>query len=201
MRKLWLLSILFLTTVSTASEQPIGHKPIQIIVEEPVVERIKYYPVYDSGYVIDSTEVYLFEGNAKITKNMYDKLVAMIDSALVDSVFIHINSGYRTFEEQYSCRIRNVRHKSKRYDSLYLLNAEAKHFRPITAKPGYSSHNRGIAFDFNTADKAVYKWLQDNALKHGFVRTVKQEKWHWEYLPETTDKYQFVKESHRSWRI
>ena len=195
MKKLWILCILFLTTVSTATEFP--HKEVY---EKPPTKE-QFYPLYDSGLVIDSTIVYLFDGNVKFTGEMYYFLTVMLDSAMQDSVEIKINSAYRTFEEQLECRVKNIRRKNKQYDSLFLLTAESKNFRPITAKPGYSSHQRGIAFDFNCSDKEVYKWLKENAINYGFVRTVKQEKWHWEYRPEVKDIYEFVKEKHWSWRI
>ena len=28
-----------------------------------------------------------------------------------------------------------------------------------------------------------YRWLSLNAWKYGFIRTVRSERWHWEYLP------------------
>jgi hypothetical protein len=57
------------------------------------------------------------------------------------------------------------------------------------ALPGHSNHQHGQAFDLNTrhnifdgSDK-VYEWLKANAPKHGFVRTVSDESWHWEFRP------------------
>jgi LAS superfamily LD-carboxypeptidase LdcB len=45
------------------------------------------------------------------------------------------------------------------------------------------------AFDLNTrhnvfdgSDK-IYEWLKANGPKHGFVRTVPDESWHWEFRP------------------
>jgi LAS superfamily LD-carboxypeptidase LdcB len=35
---------------------------------------------------------------------------------------------------------------------------------------------------FDGTDK-VYEWLKANAPKHGFVRAVSDESWHWEYRP------------------
>jgi D-alanyl-D-alanine carboxypeptidase len=200
MKRLWLLFILFLTTVSTAHNKP-GLEVLSLItVEElkPEPKRV-YYPLYEEGFVIDSSTL-VFLDDVKITEVMYGKLMVMVNAALKDSISIHINSAYRTFEEQLECRINNVKRKSKRYDSAYLLHSESKHFRPITAKPGYSAHQKGVAFDFDTTDQAVYAWLKANALSYGFVRTVKSERWHWEYRPEVTDMYQFIKQNHRSWR-
>jgi len=196
MKKLWMLCILFLTTVSTATENPL--KDIIFYVEEPILIIEQYYPLYDSGVVVDSAVVYEFEG-LKVTKEMYTILEVMLDSAMSDSVEIKVNSAYRTFEEQLECRKRNA-HRKHKTDTTYLLTAKSTKFSPVTAKPGWSAHQLGIAFDFDTSDKETFNWLKENALKFGFVRTVKKERWHWEYLPDVKNPYQFVKEKHWSWK-
>lgn len=191
-----MLFILLVTSVGSAQNASIEDI---IYYEEPIPIIEQYYPLYDSGIVVDSATMYEFD-NVKIVKEMYIVLKVMLDSAMSDSVEITINSAYRTFEEQLECRTRNARRKHKT-DTTYLLTAKADKFHPATAKPGYSAHQLGIAFDLNTSDREVYKWLKENALKYGFVRTVKKEKWHWEYLPDVKDKYEFVKEKHWSWKI
>jgi len=200
-----MLCIMFLTTVGTANHTP-SHYKLQDFIENKAEKPLFilqdiYYPVYDSGFLVDSTKVYLFEDNIKITIDIYTVLKTMLDSAFRDSINIKINSSYRTFEEQYIYRMRNVKYRGYVYDSLFLLRAESKYFRPITAKTGHSNHQKGIAFDFNTSDKEVFKWLKKNAIKYGFVRTVKQEKWHWEYRPDVTNIYEFVKNEHWSWKL
>jgi len=35
---------------------------------------------------------------------------------------------------------------------------------------------------FDGSDK-IYEWLKRNGPAHGFVRTVSNESWHWEYRP------------------
>ena len=58
------------------------------------------------------------------------------------------------------------------------------------APPGSSHHQHGQAFDLNTGSNAlaggdpIYEWLKKNAPRHGFIRTVNKEPWHWEYLPD-----------------
>jgi LAS superfamily LD-carboxypeptidase LdcB len=58
------------------------------------------------------------------------------------------------------------------------------------ARPGYSLHQSGRAVDIRTglsvSDFAkgkrskVYSWLEKNAARFGFARTVPSEPWHWE---------------------
>lgn len=54
------------------------------------------------------------------------------------------------------------------------------------AEPGKSKHQSGIAFDINVpggAGNPAYEWLIRNAPLRGFVRTVSDEPWHWEFDP------------------
>lgn len=55
----------------------------------------------------------------------------------------------------------------------------------LAAQPGYSNHQSGIALDIETAGgtNAAFAWLNLNAKKYGWKRTVSSEPWHWEYLP------------------
>ena len=78
---------------------------------------------------------------------------------------------------------------------------------PGTSRPSkYSPHPTGIAIDMNTGSKAgtlasitpVYKWMMDNAWKYGYIRTVKSERWHWEYRPGTS-MFAKVPMDHYTW--
>jgi len=88
-----------------------------------------------------------------------------------DDLAILINSAFRTFQRQ---------------AELFELS---HHGGNNAAPPGSSNHQHGQAFDLNTghnvfdgSDK-VYEWLKKNGPKHGFIRTVNKESWHWEYRP------------------
>ena len=85
---------------------------------------------------------------------------------------LSINSAFRTFQRQASLR------------RLFELGQGN-----LAARAGFSNHQHGQAFDLNTrhnvfdgSDK-IYEWLKQNAPKHGFMRTVSNESWHWEYRP------------------
>lgn len=60
----------------------------------------------------------------------------------------------------------------------------------LAAKPGFSNHEDGYAYDFAIGGyegNPRYDWLKAHAPKHGFVRTVNKDPWHWEYRPKVTD--------------
>jgi hypothetical protein len=128
-------------------------------------------PRDDTGYVqgnsfaitvfqIDGKPVELESGNA---------FWVMREAAAADGVDIHINSGFRTMDEQqylYNC-----------YVNCNCNNCN------LAATPGYSNHQSGHAFDLNTTGYggAVYNWLAANAANYGFANTVSGEHWHWEW--------------------
>lgn len=109
----------------------------------------------------------------QITLDSLDAYIKLKDAADQDNIPLGIHSAFRTFERQ---------------AQLFRLFKAGK--GNLAAEPGRSNHQHGQAFDLNTlknkfdgSDK-VYEWLKRNAPKHGFVRTVSRESWHWEYRPE-----------------
>jgi LAS superfamily LD-carboxypeptidase LdcB len=79
-----------------------------------------------------------------------------------------INSGFRTLVRQqyfWNCHI------TKKCNGGHLA-----------AKPGTSNHGMGKALDLQLTPAAL-AWMQKNAQKYGFIRTVPTETWHWEYRP------------------
>lgn len=85
---------------------------------------------------------------------------------------LSINSAFRTFRRQ---------------AELFALFKAGKGNKAAPA--GASNHQHGQAFDLNTQHNVVngtdkiYEWLKRNGPRHGFVRAVSNETWHWEYRP------------------
>lgn len=52
----------------------------------------------------------------------------------------------------------------------------------LAARPGYSNHQSGRALDIYISDQKALVWLESNAAKFGFYRTVPGEPWHWEFV-------------------
>jgi hypothetical protein len=81
-------------------------------------------------------------------------------------VTLSLTSGFRTQSEQqylYNCYLTKRCNNGNR-----------------AAPPGYSNHQSGIAVDVSTSS-----WLAANASRFGFVRTVPDEPWHYEYTRGT----------------
>lgn len=133
-----------------------------------------------------------------------EKLKPIIDKMKADAskagVYLSVGSGLRTYDQQLALRKSNVIDRSKVNDISYLKNADNSLFNPVTAKPGTSNHETGLAIDFNvTGNDKAFNWLFNNALSYGFVRTVPSERWHWEYRPGTT-KFAFVPQTNPTWK-
>jgi len=144
--------------------------------------------------------------NKIVIKDYYPPIKKLIDAAKSDGVNIILNDAFRKYEDQYNIRIKNAP-ANKKSDSNFIKTASSTKFRPYTGRPGYSRHHYGIAFDISTAGgkNTAYKWLEKNALSFGFIRTVKNETWHWEYKPweilniKPWDKYAIVPKEHHTW--
>ena len=108
----------------------------------------------------------------QITLDSLDPYLKLKDAAEEENIQLSINSAFRTFGRQAELR--------------RLFEAGQGN---LAAAPGHSNHQHGQAFDLNTrhnvfdgSDK-IYEWLKRNGPKHGFVRTVSNESWHWEFRP------------------
>jgi hypothetical protein len=96
---------------------------------------------------------------------------ALAAAAAHDGVRITLNSGFRSYPEQ---------------KDLYEGYTRRLPGFQQAAKPGYSKHQSGIAFDISVAGgngNPTYEWLKRHATAFGFVRTVSREPWHWEWDP------------------
>ncbi len=115
---------------------------------------------YGRAYAIELVRI---DGKA-VAKRSAGPFLQMRESARRSGVSIYVVSGFRTMAEQ---------------QALW-----ARYGAPRAARPGYSNHQSGTAFDLNTSGfgGSVYNWLTGNAGRYGFQRTVSFEPWHWEYM-------------------
>lgn len=121
---------------------------------------------YSSGVL---REIELVRVDGKLAKlETADAFWVMREAALREGVSIYVVSGFRTMEEQ-------------RYLYGCYVNCSCNNCN-LAARPGYSNHQSGRALDLNTGDAGVLRWLNRNAERYGFERTVPSEDWHWELL-------------------
>lgn len=105
----------------------------------------------------------------RIAIKTVEPFIALVASAKIDGVPLTLNSGFRSYSEQ-----------------KYLYDGFVRGSPGFNkaAKPGFSNHQNGIAFDISIPGgdgNPIYEWLKRNAPRFGFVRTVNMEPWHWEF--------------------
>ena len=114
---------------------------------------------YGRAYTIALVRI---DGKAVAAKSA-GPFLTMRGAAARAGVRIYIVSGFRTMAEQ-----------------IYLYRLYGS---PRAARPGYSNHQSGTAFDLNASwGNSQYNWLTRNGWRYAFKRTVSFEPWHWEYM-------------------
>jgi hypothetical protein len=109
----------------------------------------------------------------QITVDTLEPYLKLKDAAAQDNIQLAIASAFRTYGHQ-----------------VILWNKYQAGTGHKAAEPGTSHHQHGQAFDLNTLENVfdgtdkIYEWLKRNAPRHGFIRTVSNESWHWEYRPD-----------------
>lgn len=169
----------------------------RIIMTNKSVNEKGEYALYQGGQLIGYSAV-SYIGSIRVATKYESQVKLLLEAAKKSNVPLKINSSLRTFDEQLALRKQNIKNKSKKEDEKTLLEAPSSDFFPQTGKPGFSNHQNGRAFDFNTGIPSVYKWMVANAPKFGFVRTVPSERWHWEYLPNV-NQFAYVAKDHATW--
>lgn len=198
MRKLWIVFTLILLLVRAHAIGNSTPPVIPVTVDYVEPDCREYQMLWSGGQITDSSRV-TYIGYAAVIDRMVPAVTRLMDAAARDGINLKVTNGYRTFAQQLLIRSKHSKSRSKRLSLDHLLNADSGCFFPVTGKPGHSKHQDGVAYDFNTKRKGVYRWMVKNAFKYGFVRTVSSEKWHWEYKPNAPDKYFYVCQDHSSW--
>ena len=153
-----------------------------------LVNRENYIP---ADYEVQLTEL---SNGKKVDSRIYPELQEMFNDARAQGYGLFVREGYRTQEEQQQL----MDEKIEAYENEGKSKPEAKKLaEQWVAIPGTSEHQLGIAVDIN-ADTSkssrddVYKWLEENAHRYGFIKRypsnktditgVINEPWHYRYV-------------------
>ena len=128
--------------------------------------------------------------SSRIAFNAYRE---MSEAASKEGYGIVINSAYRSYNDQVELGNYYLKWYGQSYVDKYV------------AKPGYSEHQTGLAYDIGSrsvnvfANSKEYEWMQNNAYKYGFIERFTQryenitgfrkEPWHYRYVGKEIAKY------------
>ncbi len=131
---------------------------------------------WDNGHFLKQITLIQIVGADNSIKYISEEIVEfylkLVNQAEADGVPLPLKSGFRTYPSQeylYTGYIRRLPGFNK------------------AARPGFSNHQDGYAYDFAIGGyngNPRYDWLKKHSYKFGFVRTVNGEPWHWEYRPQ-----------------
>ena len=144
-------------------------------------------------HLITIDEIYASEDDLQCSKVAFDAYKRMSDDASKEGYQLVINSAYRSYQDQVEL------------NELYLKTYGQSYVDKFVAKPGYSEHQTGLAFDIGSrninvfANSKEFEWMQDNAYKYGFIyrftkrfETItgfRNEPWHYRYVGEEIADY------------
>lgn len=158
---------------------------VKVYVKTPVSE-----PTYIGGILIANKSYPLpRDYNPGVDSEAQDAFDEMQEAAATEGLNIYISSGFRSYDYQAGLYERYVQRSGK---------AEADRY---SARPGYSEHQSGLAFDLNSidmtfADTPECEWVNKNCVRYGFIIRYPEdgeektgymyEPWHIRYLGRET---------------
>jgi len=136
---------------------------------------------------------YASEDDLQSSRIAFNAFKEMSDKASSEGYGIVINSAYRSYSDQVELAEYYLKWYGQSYVDKYV------------AKPGFSEHQTGLAYDIGSrtvntfANSKEYEWMKDNAYKYGFIErfTLKwenitgfrKEPWHYRYVGKEVAKY------------
>lgn len=152
-------------------------------------------PVPDSW----KSEYVELSNGEKVDERIYPDLQKMFDDMRAQGVYPIVREGYRSRQRQEEL----LEAKTQEYEKEGYSHSNAlKAAKETVAEPGTSEHELGLSVDINAADgyknEDVYKWLEKNAYKYGFIMRypsnkqsvtgIEYEPWHYRYVGKDAAK-------------
>ena len=121
------------------------------------------------------------------------QMTAMMNAALAAGLGFELSSAYRSYSDQATV-----------YSHWVRVNGSQAAADTVSARPGYSEHQTGLAADLKVggcalecfAGSAQYTWLTQHAAEYGFIQRYpvgltsitgySPEAWHWRYVGVAT---------------
>lgn len=153
----------------------------------------KYYYAdenYKADDLIEIDPIYSLYGSTyktELSKECFEAFLKMYNDAKEAGYGFKINSAYRSYEKQETIYNRYVNEDGQKQADTY------------SARPGYSEHQTGYAFDIRDypytnedfSKTKAFTWVSENAYKYGFILRFPKDKeyitgyqyesWHYRY--------------------
>ena len=152
---------------------------------------VNKYNYLDSNYepdnLIDLDLTYAHKKRQTI-EEVKNAFIKMYNDAKKNNIDLFIASAYRSYEYQ------------KNLYTNYVLTYGQEYTDTISAQPGFSEHQTGLALDIITYNQPMsnfkytkaYQWLKNNSYKYGFILRYPENKeditgyafesWHYRYV-------------------
>lgn len=152
--------------------------------------KLKNDYVPDNLVTIDSK----YGRTLQLEKTVYEAYIKMFDDAKKEDMNLYIRSPYRSYTTQNGLYERYAAQDGYSKADTY------------SARPGYSEHQTGLAFDVTTPSTTLgtfentkeFTWMKENAYKYGFILRYPKgkenitgyiyEAWHYRYVGEEVAK-------------
>ena len=148
---------------------------------------------YEPNDLMEIPEEYASEAGMQSSRIAFNAFREMSNAASKEGYGLIINSAYRSYSDQ----IELGEYYKKWYGQGYVDK--------YVAKPGFSEHQTGLAYDVGSksvnvfANSKEYQWMKDNAYKYGFIERFtkryehitgfRMETWHYRYVGKDIAKY------------
>ncbi len=161
-------------------------EPVKFYTDKGFAAEFKDGVLTVAGIPVANKSFGMYRGYAPgVNKDAAKALGEMQEAASKAGFDIFVQSSYRSFGSEYN------------YYNRYVNNKGQEEADKYEAKPGFSEHQTGLAFDLNASDSEFdstpeAKWLAENCYKYGFVIRYPQgkdaetgyagESWHFRYV-------------------
>ena len=148
---------------------------------------------YEPNDLMEIPLEYASEEGMQSSRIAFNAFREMSNAASKEGYGLIINSAYRSYQDQIDL--------SEYYKKWYGQSYVDKY----VAKPGYSEHQTGLAYDVGSrsvnvfANSKEYEWMKNNAYKYGFIERFtkryenitgfRTEAWHYRYVGKDIAKY------------
>ena len=130
----------------------------------------------------------------QVDSRIYPSLQKMFNDARASGLALFVREGYRTAQDQQQIMNERIRAYENQGNSKHQATRMVAKYVAI---PGTSEHQLGLSIDINAdqtkcSSEKVYRWLDNNAYKYGFIKRypssksyitgINNEPWHYRYV-------------------